>query len=159
MIPPAPRPQRPEVWGRGVRVSFSLELPSDDQYVGVVRHLVEKTLGELGVAQGSIDDIALAVTEACANVVRHGAQAAGFDVELCVEGTRCQISIREQGGTFDADDLEHTMGEADDPLTHGRGIPLIRLLVDDLSYVPDAHGTTVVLTKTLDVPPGSLLHP
>lgn len=144
-----------------MRVSFSLELPSDDQYVGVVRHLAEKTLDELGVAQGSIDDIALALTEACANVVRHGTQAGGFDVELSVEGTRCQISIREQGGTFDAGDAERTMGEDgdDDPLTHGRGIPLIRLLVDDLSYVPDAHGTTVVLVKNLDVPPGSLLHP
>lgn len=145
-----------------MRVSFSLELPSDDQYVGVVRHLAEKTLGELGVAQGSIDDIALALTEACANVVRHGSQTEGFDVELCVEGTRCQISIREQGGTFDAGDLEGSDEEVDepgDPLTHGRGIPLIRMLVDDLSYVPDAHGTTVVLTKNLDVPPGSLLHP
>ena len=143
-----------------MRVSFALELPSDDQYVGVVRHLAEKTLGELGVARGSIDDIALALTEACANVVRHGAQAGGFDVELDVEGSRCRISIREQGGTFDADDLVHAVGDqGEDPLTHGRGIPLMRLLVDDLAYVPDAHGTTVVLTKNLDLPPGSLLHP
>lgn len=145
-----------------MRVSFSLELPSDDQYVGVVRHLTEKTLSELGVARGSIDDIALALTEACANVVRHGAQSGGFDVELDVEGSRCRISIREQGGTFDADDLVHVDGDGegtDDPLTHGRGIPLMRLLVDDLAYVPDAHGTTVVLTKHLDLPPGSLLHP
>ena len=143
-----------------MRVSFSLELPSDDQYVGVVRHLTEKTLSELGVARASIDDIALALTEACANVVRHGAQSGGFDVELDVEGSRCRISIREQGGTFDAEDLVHAAGgEDEDPLTHGRGIPLMRLLVDDLSYVPDAQGTTVVLTKNLDLPPGSLLHP
>ena len=149
-----------------MRVSFSLELPSDDQYVGVVRHLTEKTLSELGVARASIDDIALALTEACANVVRHGAQSGGFDVELDVEGSRCRISIREQGGTFDADDLDPVAGETDevssqdgDPLTHGRGIPLMRLLVDDLSYVPDDQGTTVVLTKNLDLPPGSLLHP
>ena len=126
----------------------------------MVRHLAEKTLSELGVARSSIDDIALALTEACANVVRHGAQSGGFDVELDVEGSRCRISIREQGGTFDAEDLVHAVGvEGEDPLTHGRGIPLMRLLVDDLAYVPDDHGTTVVLTKNLDLPPGSLLHP
>ncbi len=145
-----------------MQVNFSLTLPVDHQYVAVVRHLAESTLTELRVARECVDDIALALTEACANVISHGDPSDGFDVELAVDGDVCRISIREKGGAFDADalggadDLMDAV-EGADHLTHGRGVPLMRMLVDDLSYQPDATGTTVVLTKQLELGPESLL--
>ncbi len=139
-----------------MQVNFSLTLPVDHQYVAVVRHLAESTLTELQVDGECIDDIALALTEACANVISHGDPSDGFDVELAVEGSICRISIRERGDAFDAAALDGA-GDAEEHLTHGRGVPLMRMLVDDLSYQPDETGTTVVLVKHLRVSPQSLL--
>ncbi len=139
-----------------MQVNFSLTLPIDNQYVSVVRHLAESTLAELQVDRECIDDIALALTEACANVITHGDPSDGFDVELGVEGNVCRISIREKGSAFDAEALEGSL-ESGEHLTHGRGVPLMRLLVDDLSYQPDDTGTTVVLVKNLRLGPESLL--
>ncbi|MEH3077862.1 MAG: ATP-binding protein [Quadrisphaera sp.] len=56
------------------------------RHVPVVRHLATATLTELGVSPDSIDDIALAVTEACSNVVQHAGSGADFEVRVSVEG-------------------------------------------------------------------------
>lgn len=147
-----------------MQLSYVLSLPHDLRYVTVVRHLAVSTLTELGVQPGCVDDIALALTEACANVVQHGAEGGDFEVEVAVDGSSCRITIRETSGDFHGDLLVADGGDpvetapADgEPLTHGRGIALMRLLVDQLRYVPDGSGTTVVLIKELDLQPGSVL--
>lgn len=148
-----------------MELSYVLHLPNDTRYVSVVRRLAVTTLTELEVDPGCVDDIALAVTEACTNVIQHGAQAEDVEVEVTVDGERCRITIRDTGGHFAGGGLP----EADAPpgplgaegegevLTHGRGIALMRLLVDQLRYVPDETGTTVVLVKELQLRPGSVL--
>lgn len=150
-----------------MELSYVLSLPNDARYVSVVRRLAVTTLTELQVDPSCIDDIALAVTEACTNVVQHGAHADAVEVEVAVSGDRCRITIRDSGGHFDgtpepvapdpAADASSLDALADEVLTHGRGIPLMRLLVDQLRYVPDATGTTVVLVKDLHLRPGSVL--
>jgi len=148
-----------------VQVSYALSLPTDTRYVSVVRRLAVGTLTELRVEPSCIDDVALALTEACANVVQHGGQADAFDVQFSVDGVTCRITVRETGGHFAGPGVEDGApslagefgGEDLDPLTHGRGIGLMRLLVDQLRYVPDEAGTTVVLVKELALQPGSAL--
>ncbi len=145
-----------------MELSYVLSLPNDARYVSVVRRLAVSTLTELQVDPGCIDDIALAVTEACTNVVQHGAHADEVEVEVAVDGDRCRITIRDSGGRFDGPPEPAAPGPGpseleDEVLTHGRGIPLMRLLVDQLRYVPDATGTTVVLVKELHLRPGSVL--
>ncbi len=67
----------------------------------MVRHLATATLRELGVRRESIDDIALAVTEACANVVQHaGPSLSGhsdFEVRVSVEDVWCRIEVVDSG--------------------------------------------------------------
>jgi serine/threonine-protein kinase RsbW len=147
-----------------VHLSYRLNLPTDDRHVSVVRRLAVGTLTELEVDQDCIDDIALALTEACANVVQHGQDAGDFEVEVAVDAETCRITIRESGGAFTGEAPPQAPAEAPaeapadaEPLTHGRGIGLMRLLVDQLRYVPDADGTTVVLVKELSLRPGSVL--
>ena len=54
-----------------MNIAFSVRLPVDAQSVPLVRGLLRQALQHLGVVSDGIDDVLLALTEACANVVRH----------------------------------------------------------------------------------------
>ncbi len=147
-----------------MQLSYVLSFPHDVRYVSVVRRLAVTTLTELEVDAGCVDDIALAVTEACTNVVQHGEQSSDLEVDISIDGSSCRIAVRDSGAPFDvrpaavaADGTAASTGSEGEPLTHGRGIGLMQLLVDQLHYVPDATGTTVVLLKQLVLRPGSVL--
>ena len=149
-----------------MHLSYGLRLPTDVRHVPVVRHLATATLRELGVRRESIDDIALAVTEACANVVDQSggegdpaSEESDFEVRVSVEGVWCRIEVVDSGGGFDPEQAALDVREEGPiaELTHGRGLGLMRVLMDELHFEPGENGTTVVLLKRLQLREGSVL--
>ena len=145
-----------------MQLSYVLSFPHDARCVSVVRRLAVTTLTELEVEADCVDDIALAVTEACTNVVQHGERGSDLEVDISIDGSTCRIAVRDSGAPFAVDAAAvaadgAASGADGELLTHGRGIGLMQLLVDQLQYVPDASGTTVVLVKELALRPGSVL--
>ena len=140
-----------------MQLSYGLRLPTDLRHVSVVRRLCVTTLGELGVQRDSIDDIALAVTEACGNVVEHARSQDDFEVRVSVDGAVCTIEVIDVGTGFDPALAERLVVDSDDPLTHGRGLGLMRTLVDELHFEADSGGMRVVLVKHLELAPESVL--
>jgi serine/threonine-protein kinase RsbW len=66
-----------------------------------MRHVLGDTLGRLGVDEGSIADLLLAVTEACTNVLRHSGQGRGYEIIARLAGNRCQLEVVDTGRGFD----------------------------------------------------------
>ncbi len=93
-----------------------------------VRRLLRCALSGLSVSGAAGDDLEIAVTEACANVVRHATGAETFEVSLDLGDDRCTIDVRDDGAGFDPDavDAPGTAGE------HGRGLFLIRALAENV---------------------------
>jgi serine/threonine-protein kinase RsbW len=132
-----------------------LEIPARPAYLSLVRLVVDAAVGSLapGLGGARLDDLKLAVTEACSNAIEAHQEAAGGDSPVVV---RCQlddrtvtVEVADHGGGFNPDGLGD-MPAATDPLRlryeSGLGIPLMRTLADELSFVPDPDGTTVRLT-------------
>jgi serine/threonine-protein kinase RsbW len=137
-------------------LTFSLYLPRDGTSVPFVRHLCRSALTELGVEDACTHDIELALAEACTNVLLHAADTDDeYVVELKIEDDNCSIEIVDAGTGFDHSKIPDSMPEAAES---GRGIQLMRALVDDLQFVSDKEsGTVVRLKKTLAVNPSSPL--
>lgn len=133
-----------------MRVSLVLCLPRDDATVPVLRHIAVCSLGELGVVPDVIGDVALALTEACANVVRHSGVDDEYEVRLSVEDAFCEISVVDTGHGFDSTKLAVAMASSSEET--GRGLALMKALVDDVRFEsrPEA-GTVVHLVKELPV--------
>ena len=136
-----------------MQLQFVLRLPTDTKSVPIVRALCRQALTLLGADRQCVTDIALAVTEACANVVLHSSSVTSFEVRVDIDDWDCTITVTDQGTGFDLDRVGRSvsLGET------GRGIELMRLLVDDLHFVPAEGGTVVRLTKHLqmsDLPDG-----
>jgi serine/threonine-protein kinase RsbW len=139
-----------------MRIVHTLQLPSDVESVPLVRGVLRASMIQLGVLDSCTSDVALAVTEACANVISH-ARGGGRDYEVQVEinPSECNIRVVDTGVGFDAGAL----GPAGDLAESGRGVTLMRALVDDLHFVvgADRPGTVVHLTKRLELEEASPL--
>jgi serine/threonine-protein kinase RsbW len=141
-----------------VNVDFTVRLPVDAQSLPLIRGLVRQTLQHLGVAAGGIDEILLALGEACANVVQHAGEHEEYQVDVSIDGQLCRISVLDGGHGFDVDAM--TAEEPRSPLDGGRGLQLMRSLVDRLAFVQDEDGRhRVSLEKRLASSPKLRLLP
>jgi serine/threonine-protein kinase RsbW len=131
-----------------------LEIPARPAYLSLVRLIVDAAVGSLapGLSVARLDDLKIAVTEACSNAIEaHEAiLAEGPVLVRCViDDHQVTVDIVDRGGGFDPDRVE-TLPAATDPrrLRHesGLGIPLMRTLTDEVAFTPDADGTRVSLT-------------
>ncbi len=134
-----------------LEVNLTLRLPTDELSVPVVRHICGYALGEVGVRQQCLDDISLALTEACTNVLDHvDDPGVSYEVHIGIDDERCTIIVKDVGPGFD---FEARSSEPRVDLTaeSGRGLELIRSLVDRVKFtqVPE-DGKIVHLEKLLD---------
>lgn len=131
-----------------------LAIPARPAYLSLVRLVVDAAIGSLAPAipAARLEDLKIAVTEACANAIE--AHEAVYDerpvvVRCLTDDQRVTVEVVDRGRGFDPDGVA-TLPAATDPrrLRHesGLGIPLMRTLTDEVSFIPAADGTTVSLT-------------
>src|SRR5437870_9265829 len=77
-------------------------LPQESETVGIIRAVVKNALGSFGVNQECVDDICLALSEACTNVIDHAVIDDEYEVRLQVDEERCVLSVKNTGPGFDA---------------------------------------------------------
>jgi len=133
---------------RALELVLVVSLPRDSQSIPVSRHIVVDALREVGVAEDCIDDIALAQSEACTNVVDHSGPGDEYEVRVEICDDRCVISVVDTGRGFDS---SYTARPVDPGAERGRGIHLMQALVDEVHFVSDTgSGTAVRLEKALE---------
>lgn len=140
-----------------MQVKFSLYLPRDASTVPVARRLCRGAMEELGITRACLHDVALAVTEACANVIEHSSDTDDeYRVDVTVDEAQCEIIVTDTGRGFDHDSLTQEL--ADTTAERGRGVSLMRALVDNVRFEskPQA-GTVVHLVKSLELEDSSPL--
>jgi serine/threonine-protein kinase RsbW len=131
-----------------VEMKVRLQLPRDALSVPVVRRVLATSMNTLGVTADCIEDIGIALTEACTNVLDHTTGEAEYEIVAGFNDTVCTILVIDTGHGFDAEHLGHA--EADPDAEEGRGIQLIRAVVDNVQFRPrPADGMIVHLEKAL----------
>jgi serine/threonine-protein kinase RsbW len=140
-----------------MEVQFSLVLPPDATSVPVVRSLARSCFATLGIADECAEELELVISEACTNVLKHAVPADDcYEVRVSTSPTLCDIRVRDTGRGFDGRFDPRTDHP---PAEGGRGIHLMRELVDRLQFVSkEGAGTMVHLEKALVLRPDSPLH-
>jgi serine/threonine-protein kinase RsbW len=136
------------------RDSSRLVIPSEPARIAQADEFIEKALREHNLPDGLVSDLAIAATELVNNAILHGNKKdPSKSVTILVEFASSEVMIRveDQGAGFDP-------GAVPDPLAQenllrevGRGIFIVRSLMDDLTFeqVPGG-GMAVVLRKRYD---------
>jgi serine/threonine-protein kinase RsbW len=129
-------------------ISREFTFPGNSESMVAARESVMDFIRENGANETEEIDIFLALQEALANAVLHGCKNDGTKrIRCCIEidPSAFVIVVRDPGPGFDVPSTEAADLSAN--LTgHGRGISLMRSLMNDISYV---HGGSEVRLRKL----------
>jgi anti-sigma regulatory factor (Ser/Thr protein kinase) len=119
-----------------------MAIPSVPEELRVVRQRLRDWLAVRGYAVRDAEAVILAVNEAAANAIEHGYRDRSGMVELTGEADAdvVVVTVVDRGSWREA---------APDP-ARGRGLSLMRTLMDDVVVRPSPTGTTVVLRHALE---------
>jgi PAS domain S-box-containing protein len=120
-----------------------LDLPTHPKALGTLRRTVGRWLEPLGATSVESNDIQVSCHEACSNAMEHGYRfrEATIDVNAEFDGEHVRLTISDSGGWREKRDSDR-----------GRGLDLIRALMDEVEIDPGEHGTVVRMRKRLADP-------
>lgn len=135
-------------------------LPADPEAVPEARRTAMKACVAVGLDAEDCFGLDLALGEALANAVIHGApmdsQAAGRERHVCVSLWSFQdqliIQVCDRGEGFEPPLPPYPMPHAAHGHTHGRGLPLMETLTDAMMVCrgdADSGGSSVFLVKKM----------
>jgi serine/threonine-protein kinase RsbW len=142
-----------------MEIAMVLELPRDAVSVPISRQVLDSCLETLGVTAGTRADIALALGEACANVIQHAGPGEEYEVRVSARDWRCTIEVVNTGspdqsaadGADTVDGLNVSDGSAvNGSPVNGSGRPGDELPADDdpVARLPE-HGRGLEIIDAL----------
>ncbi|PTM53299.1 anti-sigma B factor RsbW [Desmospora activa] len=133
---------------------IELAIPAKAQYVGVVRLAVSGIANRMGFDYDDIEDMKLAVAEACTNAVDHAysGKAGQIVIRFQIHQDRLEVVVKDEGNSFDIDTVKRRSGPINTclPLTamreRGLGLHLMETLMDRV-VIDGSRGVVVTLIK------------
>ena len=125
-----------------------LRIPSKAEWVGVARLAVAGIASRLQFSIEDIEDLKLAVAEACTNCIQHASGGESVVITCQIFADKIVVAVADTGSAASAGALApQRLGE---PKVGGLGVFLIRSLMDDVEYELDpGSGTKLTMTKFL----------
>ena len=151
--PRIPVPSRKRRSVAAKRCRFELTLSSAPHEIQKVDKFLQMANATFGLDDGTMYRILVAATEAVNNAILHGNRSDPSKmVRLCLRGTRHQLTIRvdDEGRGFNAKALPNPLADENLMKDHGRGVFLIRSLVDEVRFYRFQKGSAVVMKVRLD---------
>ena len=126
-----------------------ISLPGKPEYVSIARLTASVIANQMGFNIDDVEDIKVAVGEACNNAVLHGKSPEEvFDIVFDVRDGRIVIEVSDNGVGFDLD--EYKAPELGELKENGLGIFIMKTLMDEVEFIPvPNNGTTIRLIKEL----------
>jgi len=132
-------------------LKLNVKLAADQKAVDHVVHGIMEVVRKIECAPGTEDAVELALTEALANAIVHGAKSdPSKSVECdvaCDQHGDLLIVVRDPGKGFDPGNIPNPVIGENIYSSHGRGIFLINQLMDDVKF--QKNGTEIRMIKRL----------
>ncbi len=129
--------------------TIKMEIASNPQYVSVVRLTTSGIANKVGFCLEDIEDIKVAVSEACTNAIKHSLDNK-FSVEYTIFENGLTIEIIDNGKGYDVDAVSKP--NLEEPKENGLGLFIIQSLMDDVDIKSNVdNGTIIKMTKYLGV--------
>lgn len=126
---------------------FKFSVPGKPEYVGTIRMAISSLANSLGFDIEAIEDIKVAVSEACNNALCHRSTGGGDYEVWCELSKECLVvSVEDKSGGFDQ--RAYVEPCLDKPKEGGLGIYIIRTLMDEVDICTEVGiGTKIKMVK------------
>jgi serine/threonine-protein kinase RsbW len=128
--------------------AVELKIPAKAEWVAVARLAVAAVASRLHFSVDEIEDIKLAVAEACTNCIVHAADSDRIEITSEILGDHVRVRVCERGVGHEIALVDTDGGIAEGNRTEELGIFLIRALMDEVTYrVDPREGTELIMIK------------
>lgn len=128
--------------------TLKIMVPGKAEYVGTIRLAVSSIANRIGFDIEAIEDIKVAVSEACSNIVCHSniRDEYLYQVICVVDEGKLEISVEDEGAGFNLEEYQEPALE--DPKESGLGVFIMRALMDEVSVHSElGAGTHIKMVK------------
>lgn len=129
---------------------FELVIPIEDDAELIAARTVEQIARAADFDPEAINQIKTALIEACLNAAEHSdSPDRRIYQKFAIEDDRLVITVMNKGKTFGATGIEPAQQASGGPLkgTRGRGLQIIRALMDEVRFERADDGARLVMTK------------
>jgi serine/threonine-protein kinase RsbW len=132
-----------------------LSIPSQDKYIYLLDLVVSYASKEMDFDEETAEQVNLAIIEAGTNAIRHGnkndpEKTAQFRFQIAQD--RLTVFVKDCGPGFDPEDVGDPLSPENFMKPSGRGIFLMKALMDEVEYrIDKGSGTEVRLVKYKDL--------
>jgi serine/threonine-protein kinase RsbW len=127
---------------------------SDMKVLSKVERLSSEIARHLKLPEDMRDNLSIAVTEAVGNAIVHGNKcdpAKKVEVTFTIEPSRIRVAVRDEGGGFNPKTLSNPLDPENLMKESGRGIFILKTLMDEVHFSFSNSGTTVHFTMLTTV--------
>ena len=131
-----------------------LSIPSQDKYIYLLDLVVSYASREMDFDEETAEQVNLAIIEAGTNAIRHGNKndpdkTAQFRFQIAKD--KLTVFVKDCGPGFDPEDVGDPLSPENFMKPSGRGIFLMKALMDEVEYrIDEGSGTEVRLVKYKD---------
>ena len=129
----------------------TIEVPSNLSYIKKVSTKIIRFLKNYNLSDVCLFNIRLCVEEALRNAIEHGNEfnkSIPIKVSFCIDDYELEISVEDRGKGFDFNSLPDPTTDENIMLDRGRGVFLIRHLMDEVSF--SDRGNRITMKKKLN---------
>lgn len=128
---------------------ITIQLPPKAEYVSIARLTASVVANQIGFDFEEIEDIKVAVGEACNNAVLHSEEEnVNFTVNFHIEKDKFVVEVLDQGIGFNIKDYHEP--DLEDPKVGGLGIFIMKSLMDEVEVKSTPQeGTAIKLIKNI----------
>lgn len=130
--------------------NLGLLVPNKPEYVSVVRLTASAIASRMGFNIEQIEDIKVAIAEACTNVIKHGKCECdvNYSIDFKLDDEKMIVTIEDKGNGFSCDQMKDP--DLKSPKEGGLGIFIIKSLMDEVNIQSImGEGTTIEMIKYL----------
>jgi serine/threonine-protein kinase RsbW len=119
--------------------THTLTIPSSTRYLEDLREFVTTNARDAGFSEPEVEQLKIAVDEACTNVIEHAYGGGGehaIDIAMIVGDDRLTVRIQDTGSSFDPETYKEPdlMQYAKMKKSGGFGVHIMRRLMDRVEF-------------------------
>ena len=129
--------------------TIKMEISANPEYVSIIRLTTSGIANKVGFCIDDIEDLKVAISEACTNAIKHSLEDR-FTIVYSIIENGLAIEIIDNGKGYDTASVRQP--DLDNLKENGMGLFIIESLMDDVNVESvQGKGTTIKMTKYLGV--------
>ena len=129
--------------------TIKMEITANPAYVSIIRLTTSGIANKVGFCMDEIEDLKVAVSEACTNAIKHSSDDRFTIIYTMIENG-LTIEIIDNGNGYDTSSINEP--DIENLKESGMGLFIIEALMDEVSIESqEGKGTSIKMTKYLGV--------